>query len=462
MTNIYDLGIQGSVLTPSSSTYNDAIARHSLTSVLHPSYVIYPITIPDIQVAIQFALSNDPPLEIAVKGGGCHTSTASSSEGGLVIDLSRFNKVVLSADRASVVVQGGALWGDVYSTLAEHNLVAVGASVWFVGVGGYLTGGGYSSLSGKYGMAIDNLLQATVVLADGRNVQCGGDEEPDLFWAIRGGTNQFGVVAEFVLKTHPYRPALVGALVYPGTDLPKILDLTREYLKTQLENSNLSIMFTRSAPHFQPGIVALPYIENDDGEAEKRVAPFRTTITPVFERIGTAPNYNVFAHGADATLADIPPRSVAGGALFSEAWDDVISTAFREWVTFTEKEEHKRSMMMWEFNPRNKIAEVAEKDTAFPTRNPHYHVVITASHSLPESDAPAREWVSKMATYIKSMNTERTGVKFVTPTNFSLGSDYDSVEEVFGKNLSRLRKVKAIYDPKKVWRKGWAIEPDPQ
>lgn len=243
MTDIQTLAtsIQGIIVSPPSEDYEKAIHRPSLTSVLRSSHVVFPATPTDIPPTIEFARSQN--LEIAVKGGGCHTSNVSSSEGGIVIDLSKLNKVTLSQDKKSVAVQGGAVWGDVYSALEKDNLAVVGGNVWFVGVGGYITGGGYSSTSGKYGLAIDNLLKATAVLADGRIVECSETVEPDLFWAIRGsyvldsteakfesflgGTNQFGIVTEFVLKTYPHQPALVGALAYPGTELANVLKVVR-------------------------------------------------------------------------------------------------------------------------------------------------------------------------------------------------------------------------------------------
>lgn len=186
MTDILSVGIQGPIITSSSEGYEKAIARHSATSVLRPTYVVYPTSTNDVSLAIKFALAQSPRLEIAVKGGGCHSSTNSSTEGGLVIDLSRYKAVKVSEDKETVAIQGGALWGDVYSELEKHNVVVVGGSVWFVGVGGFLTGGGHSYLSGAFGLAIDNLVGATVVLADGQVVRCNKDENPDLFWAIRG------------------------------------------------------------------------------------------------------------------------------------------------------------------------------------------------------------------------------------------------------------------------------------
>lgn len=244
MADITTYGIQGLIVTPTSQEYNGAIARHSATSVLRPAYVVYPTSTGDISLAIKFALDQSPPLQIAIKSGGCHSSTNSSTEGGVVIDLSHYKALKVSGDKQTVTVQGGAIWGDVYTELEKHNLVVVGGNVWFVGVGGFITGGGHSHLSGALGLAVDNLVGATVVLADGRVVQCSDAEEADLFWAIRGvsrvsivddwlnsllgGGGQFGVVAEFVLKAHPARAStLVGALAYPAEELPKILELLK-------------------------------------------------------------------------------------------------------------------------------------------------------------------------------------------------------------------------------------------
>ena len=179
------LKIKGQVLTPSSGEeYTNAIQRMSELSVLHPKYVVFPTVYEDIPSIIKFATSQC--LEIAVKGGGTSTSTWASTEGGLVIDLGKLKGVHVSSDKTTVTVQGGALWGDVYEVCKEAEIDVVGAPFWFVGVGGYLLGAGFSPLTGERGLAIDNVLGATVVLADGRIMKTSATEEPDLFWAIRG------------------------------------------------------------------------------------------------------------------------------------------------------------------------------------------------------------------------------------------------------------------------------------
>lgn len=241
------LNIQGAVLTPESGdAYTAALKRNSDLSVLPAAYVIQPTAYSDISATLSYALSHSPSIEIAVKGGGAHSSTWASSDGGIVIDLSKLNNVTLAEDGKSIVVQGGALWEDVYNVTSQAQVDVVGSPLWFVGVGGFTLGGGYGPLSGKYGLAIDNLLAATVVLADGRIVRASEDEEPDLFWAIRGtssilsvrdsvltsshlslgGGGQFGIVAEFVFKVHPYSgPFSSGVIAYPGAEIENILQI---------------------------------------------------------------------------------------------------------------------------------------------------------------------------------------------------------------------------------------------
>jgi FAD/FMN-containing dehydrogenase len=181
------LKLKGRVLFASDGEeYEKALERNSPLSVLPAKYVAQPADYSDISLVLAFAASQSPPLEIAVKGGGAHSATWSSSDGGIVIDLSNLKAVVVSDDKQSVIIQGGAVWGDVYEECKRAGVDVIGAPLWFVGVGGFLLGGGYGPLSGQRGLAIDNMLSATVVLADGKIIKTSSAQEPDLFWAIRG------------------------------------------------------------------------------------------------------------------------------------------------------------------------------------------------------------------------------------------------------------------------------------
>lgn len=187
MADIYSLPIQGTVLTRSSGQeYQNAIQRFSELAILKPAYIIFPSAFSDIPILLKYAAAQTPPIEIAVKGGGSKFLPWASSDGGLVIDLARLNRVAVSDDKNTVTVQGGALWGDVYLETEKVDVHVVGPHFWFIGVAGFLLSGGYSRLDGDHGLGLDNVLEATVVLADGRIVKTSATEEPDLFWAIRG------------------------------------------------------------------------------------------------------------------------------------------------------------------------------------------------------------------------------------------------------------------------------------
>ena len=186
MADIESLKIQGNVLSPASAGYREALQRNSDLSILEAAYVVQPAVYTDIPIILSYASSHSPRFEIAVKGGGCHSSTWSSTQGGIVIDLSLLNSVKLSDDCKTIVIQGGANWGNVYEVGSKEGIEVAGAPLWFVGVGGSLLGGAYGNLTSEHGLGIDNMVAATVVLADGRIVKTSATEEPDLFWAIRG------------------------------------------------------------------------------------------------------------------------------------------------------------------------------------------------------------------------------------------------------------------------------------
>ncbi|KAF9264369.1 FAD-binding domain-containing protein [Marasmius fiardii PR-910] len=460
MSDLQSLGFKGQVLTSSSPGYDSARDRFPKNAVLKPSYIVQPSSVQDIPLAIKFALSQNPPLELAIKGGGVSPHAASSSDGGLVIDLSNLKTVKVADDKQSVSVGGGAVWGDVYAETDKHGVVPVGGNVHFLGVGGVTLGGGYSHLSGKFGLGVDNILQATVVLADGRIVTTNEKEEPDLFWAIRGGVNQFGVVAELVLKTYPLAgPTTVGAIGYPGTALNDVLAALHKHLDKQHPSTKMILMFARAPPHFYPGLLLLPYIENENTKPEEVLAPFREPVKPLFEGLAEVQGFSAVSHGADQVLDGGPPRMVIDGALFKDLWDDVIGEAFGRWCQFTEVEEFKGSLMMWEFGHRDKLTERKVEDMAFAARDPHYYVAVIPRYINASADAEAAEWASGITNLVRNAQVQKAGKPLITPASFALNPQTVPPEKIWGSNLPKLRKLKAKYDPKKVWTKGWFIEP---
>ncbi|KAF9482343.1 FAD-binding domain-containing protein [Pholiota conissans] len=440
--------------------YTSALKRNSALSVLEAEYVIYPTEIRHIPAIIAYATSQSPPIEIAVKCGGAHSSTWASSNGGIVIDLARLDAVRVSEDKATVVVQGGTTWGKVYIECQKANVDVVGGPFWFVGVGGYLTGGGYSPFTPERGLAIDNILSAVVVLADGRTVRTSATEEPDLFWAIRGGGNQFGIVVEFTLKAFPPGgPFTVGIIAYPGTEIEKVLKVVQDWKATYTTREKMNITFARPAPHFKPAVTILPWVSQDaSGRSAEVLAPFRA-LKPILDTCAPVPDMLAVSHSLDGLFAVAPPHLTIRGALISDLWTDLMLGLFYNWVAFTEENpDAKSTTVLWELSGADKIAAVGSTETAFHAREPHFWVAIQGRSSAEESVPIMRKFVAESTEYMRRENRKKTGKDAGYFINFAQGEE--PIEEVFGPNLPRLRKLKAKYDPKKVWSKGCLIEPD--
>ena len=201
----------------------------------------------DVSLAIEFATSNNIPL--AIKGGGHNPSGASSIDDGLCIDLSRHvNTARVDPEQRLVYVGGGAIWKTVDHAAIAHGLATPGGTVNDTGVGGLTLGGGYGWLIGEHGLVIDNLVQATVVLADGSVVTASSTSHPDLFWGLRGGGCNFGVVTEFVFKVHPQRKTVfAGPLIFPPPKIKQLAEAVDQWSTTSGEKEGIIMGFTRSS-----------------------------------------------------------------------------------------------------------------------------------------------------------------------------------------------------------------------
>lgn len=195
MTDIFDQLrkeiTSGDVLTPDSPGYQESLLRWSKAAVKPARVVVRPASAEEVSAAVKFATANKIPL--VVHGGGHSSSGASSSSDGLVIDLARLNHVEVDPVKRTATYGGGSRWRHVDEAGAKHGLATVGGTVNDTGVGGLTLGGGYGYLTPRYGLAIDNLLGVQIVLADGSIVEASKTENPDLFWAVRGAGQNFGV-----------------------------------------------------------------------------------------------------------------------------------------------------------------------------------------------------------------------------------------------------------------------------
>ncbi|KAG6831322.1 hypothetical protein H0H87_005566 [Tephrocybe sp. NHM501043] len=455
------LKLRGRVLTPADGEeYEKALQRNSQLSVLPAKCIVQPVDYSDISLVLAYAASQYPPLDIAIKGGGAHSSTWSSSDGGIVIDLLNLRAVSVSDDKGSINVQGGALWGDVYEECKKAGVDVVGAPLWFVGVGGFLLGGGYGPLSGSKGLAVDNILSATVILADGNISKTSATQNPDLFWAIRGGGGQFCILAEVELKAFPQvGPITSGILVYPGSELLNVLKLVNQWKTIYSGKEKLNMTFSRTGPLFKPAVIVMPWVSEDHNSTRSKplLSSFRDgPVKPFVDKCSLFPDLLTASHGADASIALAPKRLQIRGALFADFYEELILGVWENWVKFTEDHEDARSSaILWDLTRFDKLTEVDSGGTAVRIREQNYWVAVQGRTDNSSTDGIVSNFVAETVAFIRSKNAELSGKDFGYFMNMAQGDENPA--DIFGDNLPRLSKLKAKYDPTNVFKKGVAI-----
>jgi FAD/FMN-containing dehydrogenase len=398
-----------------------------------------------VAAAVRFARDHD--LDIAVRGGGHNVAGTAICDDGIVIDLSAMRAVSVDPVERTALVQGGALWGDVDHETQAHGLATTGGIVGHTGVGGLSLGGGLGWLMRKHGLVVDNLVTAEVVTAEGDIIRASADDHSDLFWALRGGGGNFGVVSSFRFRLHPVGPTLIaGPVFWAAEDTPDVLRFYREFIADAPDELGTVIRLGTIPPlpsigtelHFRPAIaVASCYAGPvEDGEAALRA--LRQFGTPLVDLVG--PTLYV---DHQSSLDDTVPH---GWHYYWKATnlaglsDDVIGIVADHAYRATSPRSYAAI-----FHMGGAVARRAPDATAYPCRDVEHNLVIDAAW-LPEQDGtvgPAEQaWARG---FCDALRPHGAGVY----VNF-LDSDDDAsrVREAYGDaTYGRLADVKAKYDP---------------
>lgn len=226
----------GELVRPGDTNYDDARSLYNGMIDRHPALIARCTSTDDVVQAVNFA--HEQGLTVAVRGGGHNGGGLGSVDDGLVIDLSPMNEVKVDPNAKTVTVQGGATWGDVDKATNAHGMATPSGIISTTGVGGLTLGGGLGHLTRRCGLAIDNLLSAEVVLANGEVVRANSDENPDLYWALRGGGGNFGVVTSFTYRLHPIGDVVVGITLWELEHTKQVMQWYREFLPAQPDEVN--------------------------------------------------------------------------------------------------------------------------------------------------------------------------------------------------------------------------------
>ena len=263
-------GLPGKVFGPGDPRYEELRKGYAAKFAAHPALAVRPTRPQDIQATLSFASSKHLPL--AVRCGGHSYAGYSSCDGGIVLDMSGFRSVTIAANKGHARLGGGMLCGAVEIETAKNGVATVLGQCPSVGVGGYLLGGGVGPLMSKYGLGCDNVVAAELVLADGRMTRASEHENPDLYWAIRGGGGNFGIVTEFEVALHPVSNVLAGIITIESADSRELLRAFREFIAAVPDELTL-ITILSAEPGHKPQIDIEACYSGDPAEGQKVLAP---------------------------------------------------------------------------------------------------------------------------------------------------------------------------------------------
>jgi len=443
--------ISGEVIGPDHADYDTARAVYNAMIDRRPALIARCRSVVDVQAAL--AAGQRRALPIAVRGGGHNGPGFGTVDGGVVIDLSPMGAVEVDAERRTARVQGGAVWRTVDEATHAHGLAAPAGIISTTGVGGLTLGGGHGYLTRRFGLTIDNLLEAEVVCADGRVLTASESEHPDLFWALRGGGGNFGIVTSFTFRLHPMRTVVAGPTAWPISATADVLRWYRDFLPAQ-DDELYGFFAVMTVPpvdafpepfHLHKACAIMWCWSGDPGDAEDALRPVRD-LSPAFDGIGEAP-YPAVQQAFDG-LYPAGLQWYWRGDLFRTISDDAVAAHVR----YAEELPTMHSTMHL-YPVDGAVNRVAQDATAWAQRDVTFSEVIVGVDPDPANAAAIKQWTID---YWEATHPSSVGAAYI---NFMMDEGEDRVRATYGPNYERLARVKAEYDPRNVFRINQNIRP---
>jgi FAD/FMN-containing dehydrogenase len=445
----------GPVIDPSDPGYDAARAVWNGNIDRRPALIARCGSAEDVAAAVRFAQAEG--LEIAVRGGGHSMSGQSVVDDGLVIDLSGMCQVSVDPEAMRARVGGGALLKDLDGATQEHGLAVPLGAIGHTGVGGLTLGGGMGWLTRQAGLTIDNLVSVEIVPADGRIVRASATEHPDLFWAVRGGGGNFGVVTEFEFRLHAVGPMIDFGLMFWGEEQAgDALRVIREVVPELPRSLNviITVMTAPPAPfvpeqhHFRPGIGLLLAGFGDTEEHASALSRVRAALPPLFDHVSPMPY---------VALQQMLDESNAAGQHYYEKStyvDDLTDGVVDALVDHLGRRTSPMSIVFI-YRLDQAFCEVDEFDTAFGgTRSPQYAIFGIATSPTPDLLPADREWSRSLWA---ALQPHSRGVG--TYVNAMTEYEEHRVRAAYGPKYERLKRVKAAHDPRNVFHRNINIAP---
>ena len=436
--------LRGNVLLPGNAGYD--AARRVLNSGIdkHPAFVVQPVGATDIRKAVTFARERD--LLLAVKCGGHSYAGKSTCDGGMQIDLSTLRHARVDATRRIAHVAGGSLLGELDRESMAVGLVTTAGTVSHTGIGGLTTAGGFGRVGRRFGLALDNVVGADVVTADGSLLHANAEENADLFWAIRGGGGNFGIVTNFDMALHPMQRRVVGGdVLFPGSMVREVFNVYREYGATVSDDLYCDV-FTASMMEGTDSMAGFHICwSGPENQAEKVLAPLRALGTPIVDTV-KAWDYVELQRSGDSTEARNVAQYMKAGFIneVPDALIDAIADGFEPLDG--------RTIFLYCQHSGGAIGRVPTPATAFAHRKSIANMFVIVEWA---KDAEAESHVDYIRRYWNTLEPHTDGYYTVDTADESRAVRHANYQG----NFPRLLELKKKYDPTNLFRLNANINP---
>ena len=437
--------VSGPVLGPQDEGYEAARTVYNGLIDHKPALIVQCRSANDVVAALAFA--RRAGLEVSIRGGGHNVAGRSVTDGGVMIDLAEMKGIAVDPDNATATAEGGVVWGELNDAAAEHGLAVTGGLVSTTGIAGYTLGGGLGWLMAKHGLAADNLVGVELVTAQGDILRVDADSHPDLFWAVRGGGGNFGVVTSFTYRVHPLRTVTGGLIAHPIDAAPELLRFYRDAIAGASDDLTVFAGLVHAPDGSGAKLAALVVFHTGDAaDAQRDLAPFEAWGSPAVLQVGPMP------YPAMNTILD---AGYPAGSL--NYWlssfvrglsDELIDLAVEHFAVVPSP----MSAMLFE-HFHGAVTRVGVRDTAVPHRAEGWNLLMPSVWTdAADTDANV-DWTRETFAALRPHFETGRWLNY-------LGDDQveDAIRAAYGPNYDRLRELKRRYDPDNVFHLNHNIE----
>jgi FAD/FMN-containing dehydrogenase len=436
--------LRGSLLLPADDKYDEARKVWNGMIDRRPALIARCAGVADVIAAVRFARAHG--IMLSVRGGGHNITGNAVCEGGLMIDLSRMKSVRVNLGNRTARAEAGLTWGEFNRETQAFGLATTGGVVSTTGIAGLTLGGGLGWLMGKHGLSCDNLLSADIVTADGRLLTASADQHADLFWGVRGGGGNFGVVTSFEYRLHPVGPVLAGMVIHPIDKAREVLRFYRDFARG-CPDEMLAAASLMTSPEGAPVAVIIVSYIGDIAKGEALVAPLRKFGSPLADTIGPT-SYVELNKLFDAAVPYGGVQRYWKSSFLKELGDDLVEILIERSAKILSP----MSMVLF-FHMHGAATRVDRNETAFGLRDDQWDYDVISQWTDPAESPDHIQWTRN---FWNAVEPFATGEVYV---NHLDGEEGTRIRAAYGQNYDRLVALKNEYDPTNLFRLNQNIKP---